>query len=41
MGTTHVAIIRMPFSGADGESRLSVVGVKTRKVKGPKEKGLL
>ena len=29
MGTTQVAIIRMPFSWADGEARLSLVGVMT------------
>lgn len=39
MGTTQVAIIRMPFSGADGESRLSVMGVKTPRSQGSKGEG--
>lgn len=39
MGTTWVAMIRMPFSQADGESGLSVVGVKTPRSQGSKGEG--
>ena len=39
MGTTWVAMIRMPFSRADGESGLSVVGVKTPRSQGSKGEG--
>lgn len=39
MGTTQVAIIRMPFSRADGEARLSVVGVMTPRSQGFKGEG--